>query len=136
MNIALVSIGSNENREQNMLLSCRLLTELFPDIIFSDTCVTIPYGLNYKNDFLNRLAIINTEAEQLEVNETLKLLEKEIGRSSTDKQKGLVKIDLDLVKWNDEILKPKDMERSYIKDLLLTFEFTDNKAETSRISHP
>ena len=34
------------------------------------------------------------------------------------KEKGIVKIDIDLVIWNEEVLKPADVSRKYIVDLL------------------
>lgn len=119
MNSALVSIGSNENPEQNLLGCCRLLAQLFPDILFSKTSVTVPYGNNYKNDFFNCLAVINTDIERQDCVNKLKQLERDMGRTPNDKFKGCVKIDIDLVIWNREVLKPKDLERSYVKDLLL-----------------
>jgi len=118
MNKALLSIGTNEDRENNLLLCHRLLDGLFTDISYSKTSVTVPYGTSYKNDFLNQLAVVYTEKGKEEVSLILKSLEKEIGRNKEDKQKGVVKIDVDIIIWNDEVLKPADISRSYIADLL------------------
>jgi len=118
MNKALISIGTNEERKKNLTLCHRFLNNEFDNIHYSDTSVTKPYGATYKNDFLNQLAIIYTEKEKEEVAFLLKKAEKEIGRNAADKLKGIVKIDIDLVIWNDEVLKPADITRSYIKDLL------------------
>ena len=118
MNKALLSIGTNEEREKNLVLCHQFLNKEFEDIHYSDTSVTSPYGATYKEDFLNQLAIIHTKKEKEEVVFLLKEAEKEIGRNPADKNKGIVKIDIDLVIWNDKVLKPADITRSYIIDLL------------------
>lgn len=121
MNEALISIGSNKDRERNLCACRQMLDRTYKDIKYSLTSVTIPYGENYKNDFLNQLVIIYTDQTKEEINSTLKLFEKELGRQVTDKITGNVVIDIDLIIWNNEILRPEDMKRSYIQDLLSTF---------------
>jgi 2-amino-4-hydroxy-6-hydroxymethyldihydropteridine diphosphokinase len=118
MNKALICIGTNEDREQNLALCHELLNNAFTGMIYSDTSITAPYGTVYKNDFLNQLALIYTDKAKDEVAGILKLLEKSIGRSPLDKKNGIVKIDIDLVVWNGETLKPDDLGRSYIAGLL------------------
>lgn len=122
MNKALLSIGTNEDKEINLDLCHQLLDNFFEQISYSDTSITTPYGNSYKNDFLNQLAIIYTDRKKEEVYKYLKSIEKQIGRSPLDKEKGIVKIDIDLVIWNDEILKPADISRSYITDLLSSLQ--------------
>lgn len=118
MNKVLLSIGTNEDRESNLTLCHQFLDNIFTDICYSGTSVTMPYGTTYKNDFLNQLAIIYTDKDKEEVKCLLKSIEKDMGRNNADKKHGIVKIDIDLVIWNNTILKPEDFKRSYIADLL------------------
>lgn len=118
MNKALISIGTNVNREANLALCHELLNAVFPEISYSNTSITTPYGNSYKDDFLNQLAFIYTSEAKEEVHKQLKSIETKIGRNAADKVNGSVKIDVDLVIWNEEVLKPDDMGRSYIADLL------------------
>ncbi|MDR2950860.1 MAG: 2-amino-4-hydroxy-6-hydroxymethyldihydropteridine diphosphokinase [Prevotella sp.] len=122
MNKALLSIGTNEDKELNLDLCHQLLGNSFEQISYSDTSITTPYGNSYKNDFLNQLAIIYTDQKREDVYKLLKLIETQIGRNPSDKERGIVKIDIDLVIWNDKILKPADISRSYIKDLLASLQ--------------
>ena len=122
MNKALLSIGTNEDRESNLSLCHQFLNNIFTDISYSDTSVTMPYGTTYKNDFLNQLAIIYTNKDEDEVVRLLKSIEKDMGRNGADKKKGIVKIDIDLVIWNNNVLKPEDFSRSYIADLLASLD--------------
>lgn len=118
MNTAVISIGSNEDSEKNVEYCKQLLDSIFTTIHYSDTSITKPYGTQYRHDFLNQLALTETEMDLSEVVKTLKLLEKKMGREVEDKNKGLVKIDIDLIKWNDTIVKEEDWQRNYVTDLL------------------
>lgn len=118
MNKALISIGTNVDREANLALCHELLNGIFPEVTYSNTSITTPYGNTCKDDFLNQLAFVYTSDAKEEIQKQLKSVEKRIGRTATDKVNGKVKIDIDLVIWNEEVLKPEDMERSYIADLL------------------
>ncbi len=122
MNKALLSIGTNEDRESNLSLCHQFLNNIFTDISYSDTSVTMPYGTTYKNDFLNQLAVIYTDRDKDEVIRLLKSIEKDMGRNGVDKENGIVKIDIDLVIWNNNVLKPEDFTRSYIADLLASLD--------------
>ena len=50
--------------------------------------------------------------------DNLKKIETDLGRTESSRQKGEIAIDIDLLKWDDTILKASDLERDYIKKLL------------------
>lgn len=118
MNTLIISIGSNYNSEENIKLCRDGLRTIFQAIHFSSTSVTKPFGSQYKNNFLNQLVLTQTDQDFVEIQKQLKLLEKEIGRKKGDKTSGLVKIDIDIIKWNDVVTKEKDWQRNYVQDLL------------------
>ncbi len=120
MNKVLLSIGTNTDREVNLAHCHELLNNIFDEIHYSQTSITEPYGHKYKNDFLNQLAIAYSEKDKDSIYQLLKDTEKKMGRKTTDKDTGVVVIDIDLVIWNEEVLKPSDISRSYIADLLPT----------------
>lgn len=121
MNEGLLCIGSNIDRKSNLEHCQRILMQIFDSIQFSDTLVTAPYGERYNDDFLNQLAFIKTTRESDDVIELLKGIERQLGRMREDKILGVVKIDIDLITWNDSILREEDWERSYIRGLLPNF---------------
>lgn len=120
MNRALICIGSNDNREENVAACKSFMEKIFSNILYSDTSITIPYGSSYKWDFLNQLAVFKTDKDKEEVIRSLKKIEVKMGRKPEDKKSGLVKIDIDLLCWNEEVLKPEDMQRKYVTELLPT----------------
>lgn len=110
-------MGSNENRAENMSRCRNLLSKDYPDVIFSEMINTEPYGDVYQSDFYNQLASISSVDNVLMVNEKLKRIESEIGRQAEEKSKGIIKIDIDLLVVNGEIVKSEDFERPYISSL-------------------
>ena len=71
-------------------------------------------GSGFLSPFSNQVARLTTPLSAEEVRTILKSIEKENGRLPEDKAKGIVKLDIDLLMYDDTVLKPKDMEKSYI----------------------
>ena len=115
-NIGILGIGSNYRPEKQMLEAERQLTGLFPGIRFSPAVYTTPDNMRNPALFLNRVAIFSTELPETEVRRMLKQTETLLGRTPEDKRNERIAIDLDLVKWNDRILKPADFERAYLAE--------------------
>lgn len=114
MHRCLISIGSNYNREANLILARRKLEELFPTVRFASEQETQP--LFFKNPalFSNQIALFFSETEEANVQKELKTIEYSAGRRLEDKEKEKVCLDIDLLSFDDRILKPKDLRRDYI----------------------
>lgn len=118
MNTFLLSIGSNFNKAENITKSNSLLLELYPDTLFSEAIETEPVGDDFIHEFYNQLAVIETDDSISLFVENLKSIEKRLGRVSTDKRNGIVRIDLDLLAVNNKVVKKEDFERPYMDTLL------------------
>lgn len=117
MNTFIISIGSNENRTENMSRCRYLLSKEYPNVIFSEMINTEPFGENYQSDFYNQLALVNSEDNELVLADKLKRIESEIGRQCDEKSRGIIKIDVDLLVVNGKVVKLEDFERPYINNL-------------------
>lgn len=118
MSIFIISMGSNENKAENMSRCRTLLRHFYVDVLFSEMITTEPFGTSYKVDFYNQLALVNSNDDELLIKDKLKRIELEIGRQSEDKSKGIIKIDVDLLVVDDKVVKSEDFERPYINRLL------------------
>lgn len=126
MKTYLVSLGSNENRTENMV-RCRQLLELcFQNIDYSDMLETEPVGEGFNGLFYNQLAIVCSDLDLPQVKYRLKEIEKQLGRTSTDKSRGIVIIDLDVLAVDQKIIKSGDFARAYISCLLSTFGVSEH----------
>lgn len=124
MNTILLSIGSNRFAKTNIDKAKRMLTRLFPGMIFTPPILTEPDDEKYSFLFRNVLAKVETGLMPEEIIEKIKQTERAVGRSPRDKYLGKVIIDIDLIKYNDEILRPEDYQREYVQQLLSAFDET------------
>lgn len=125
MSTILLSIGSNTFAKTNIDKAKRMLSYVFPGIIFSDPILSEPEDDKYKFLFRNILASFVTEMSQEEIIDKIKQTERAIGRTPKDKYQGKVVIDIDLLKYGEEILRPQDYEREYVQQLLAIFDIPE-----------
>ncbi len=127
-NKLIISLGSNLDSEMNISLANRLLCQYFQLITFSESVYTEPLDLPGSNPFLNQVAIAYSPLYADDIRSIFKQIESQLGRNSGSKFSGKIPIDIDLLQWNDEILKPSDLKRDYISDALSAlFELTDTR---------
>ena len=116
INRIVIGLGSNRNAEANMEKVEVELRDYFSRIDFSEPVYTNPEGTNYSSPFLNRVAVAYTSDKPEEIIVCFKLIEQLLGRTPADKRVGSIPIDIDLLQWNDLVLKTDDMEREYVKE--------------------
>lgn len=121
MSTILLSIGSNRFAKTNIDKGKRMLSRLFPGIIFTRPILTEPDDEKYSYLFRNVLAKAETEMMPDEIIDKIKQTERAVGRTPKDKYLGKVIIDIDLIKYNEEILRPMDFQREYVQQLLSAF---------------
>lgn len=115
LNTCLICIGSNYHRKESLLLARRNLQALFPSICFATEMETEPLYLKNTALFSNQVASFSTAMEKQTIVNALKEIEIKAGRRPEDKTTEKVLLDIDLLMYGNEILKPKDMERAYIR---------------------
>ena len=113
----LLSLGSNLLPEANMAQAQRRLRVLMPDIEFSHLLWTEPIGIRSPR-FLNCLARGSSELSCGDLSRRLKEIECQMGSSSEEHRHGRVAIDIDLLQFDSERLRPADWQRPYIARLL------------------
>ena len=99
MQTVFVSIGTNINAEANMLLVKESLNSLF-DVIYSSIYKTPAEGFEGE-DFLNSVCKFDTDKTPQELRTLLKNIEKDMGRTFTQKGMSNRVIDLDLILYGD-----------------------------------
>ncbi len=117
----LLSLGSNLLPEANMAQAQRRLRVLMPDIEFSHVLWTEPIGIRSPR-FLNCLARGSSELSCVDLSRRLKEMECQMGSSSEEHRHGRVVIDIDLLQFDSERLRPADWQRPYIARLLVDLD--------------
>lgn len=109
-----ISIGSNEQRKDNLALARKRLFELFPDVRFSKEEETKPLFFRRPALFSNQVARFVSGKQVEEISSHLKSIEREAGRKPEEKEQEIVRLDIDLLSCDETIYKPEDMKRDYI----------------------
>lgn len=126
LNKIVLSLGSNKDQEKNIAEAGRRLSGCYDSICFSEPVYTEPIGICCTGLFLNQVAVAYVEQQPEEVITLLKSIESDLQRTPQGKAAGIVPIDIDLLQWNDRVLKPDDMERAYIVEGLHSLETNIN----------
>ena len=107
MHQVFISIGSNIDPLKNIDKVKILLNDLF-ECTFSGLYETAAEGFE-GDDFVNCVVGFKTDISPIKLNENLKDIEKNMGR--TDRQKGMSNriIDLDLILYGDLVLNDKNL---------------------------
>ncbi len=116
MNTALISLASNTPDKQHHMeqaISELQGMKLLGDI--SSIYETAPYGNSQHPNYLNAVARINSTVEYEALHDIFKKLEQAHGRTPESKLSGEITLDIDIVVWNDEILRPRDFNREYFQ---------------------
>ena len=124
-----LSLGSNCQAEKNMQLAMQLLQARFHTLRFSEAIWM--EALNYPQSvgpFLNRVAEGWVSESPEEIRACLKAIERQLGRHSGQKAAGVVVIDLDLLQWNDQIMKSADLQRPYVRSGLASLGICTDQA--------
>lgn len=112
----LLCLGSNIDREVRMEAARNVLRLAFPDIRFGIEMDTEAIGSGFLSPFSNQVALLHTHLSAEEVRFILKQIEQQNGRLPEDKMKGIVKLDIDLLMYDNDILKPKDLEKDFVQE--------------------
>lgn len=104
-----ISIGSNINPAENIQCAVKVLRENFSDIQLSPVYESEAVGFSGSN-FLNLVVGASTELDVHEANELLHKIEDEYGRDRSGPRFSSRTIDLDLLLYDDLVIKESGLE--------------------------
>jgi 2-amino-4-hydroxy-6-hydroxymethyldihydropteridine diphosphokinase len=108
--LALISIGSNINPENHLSLAAQKLKELGSIIGFSTVYQNPAVGPTPQPDFLNAVAMIETDLTADAIRNTLRRIETDLGRLRTEDKYAPRTIDLDLCLLGDQVLETSEFK--------------------------
>ncbi len=122
MNNIIISLGSNTDQARNIMLAVKMIGKMFPFAKFTEAIWTEPVGLKSEK-FLNCLCHIKSDDSIATVEGHLKYIERCIGRTAENSMKGIIAIDIDILKFNETRLHKGDWQRDYIQKLIKNISF-------------
>ena len=109
-------MGSNVKDGLSLLEECcKNVAAVTASSRFSTCYRTSPVGSMPSPDYHNCVGIVETEWDYDRLHDAFKALEKAAGRTPESKCRGEVPLDIDIVVWNGEVKRPRDMEQAYIR---------------------
>lgn len=115
MNDVLLSVGSNIEPRLNFRRSLAILAREQILIDTSRVIFTKPVGYKHQPDFLNAAFYLKTAMDYASFNQSLKWIEKRLGRVKTPIKSGPRTIDLDIIAWNHRIVRDEYYYYDYVK---------------------
>lgn len=115
-----ICIGTNlSTAEQVLLWTKRKLSEAFRGEAYYSTPVkTAPMNFPNSDPFTNQVVAIETTVPTKLAIPLLKNLERQLGRTEEDVRRGVVRLDLDLMWIDGELLRPEQWALDYIQQAL------------------
>lgn len=117
----LLSLAGNFQQKRNLAEARERLLPLFEQLTFTHERWTKPIGNSRPCRYLNQLAKGTTDMDADTLQACLKKMEKEMGRTPEEREQGIVRIDLDLLLFDQQRYHERDWERDYIRRLLDDF---------------
>ena len=112
-NKIVLSIGSNSEDKVVQMQCCIEWLH----VMLNNVRVSSVYSTSVLNgvdaDYLNAVVIADVECEFADCKCLMKKYEASCGRNPESKFKGSIPIDIDIVIWNKDVVKPKDVAQSY-----------------------
>lgn len=113
--ICLLCMGSNLDALLHLKNAEDTLQRLFPDIEWGEIVETVPEKMENPQPFLNRAARFHTSLPMTEVRSILKQIEQTNGRTPDSKKEGRIPLDIDLLSYDQQVLKPVDWQKEYVR---------------------
>jgi len=118
MHRVIISLAANHDPLHNLSEARRCLGQILFQTRFSPEIWTDPIGSKRTDKYLNQLVVGMTRLSADELCAWLKETESLLGRTASDRQSGIVRIDLDLLLYDDDRYHLKDWDRPYVKLLM------------------
>ncbi len=127
----IISLASNYRQKENLEEARQRLSQIFMSHYFSRELWTDPFNSTRCKEqgekcedskeparYLNQLVFGKSTHDAQNLQERLKIIENEMGRTAECRQQGIVPIDLDLMLHGHKRYHETDWARSYVKELL------------------
>lgn len=119
----IISLGSNHLPQEHLKKAWGELLPYFTQVNSSPRIYTDPINFPHSQEqFLNQILDAYSCVELPRLQQVCKAIERTCGRTPEQKERAphLMPLDIDIVVWDTQVLKPHDFERPYLLDGLQT----------------
>ena len=117
--VCLACLGSNSDADNRLDVAVQAVAETFKIIGVGSRIMTEPEETQVNSmPYLNQAIVFQTEQSPEEIVSAFKLIELQNGRTSDSKRSGIVPLDIDLLIYDKLVLRPSDLQRTYVKSAI------------------
>jgi len=114
----IISIGSNIDPEKNVKRALQRLEQIVEVRRKSTFTYTKPLVFKDQPEFLNGVVLVETSWDKEELDQQLKVIEKETGRIRTLNKNGPRTIDLDIIIFDGKVVDNDYYEREFLRQFV------------------
>ena len=109
----IICLGSNTANSAELIAgACTEIAALVTDFIKSDT-YSMPSFTGVGDAYNNCVIAGSTDHSFSDFTAYTKQLERNAGRTEQSKEAGIMPLDVDIMIWDDEVIRPKEIDRPY-----------------------
>ena len=113
--LCIICLGSNHQGIEHLKKVEKELKEISCNICWGNIIETEAEGTVVSCSYFNRAALLQTTLSKSLLITEFKKIEYRHGRTHSCKQKGIISLDIDLLMYDDEIVKPADLKKKYVQ---------------------
>lgn len=126
-NKVVICIGSNFDADINIEKAKAVLERELGPITFADQTESKAVNWSKPCMFTNQVGYFESDKEFDYIKQLTKQIERDLGRNAGQRALGNMPMDIDIVIWNDAILKPDDLKQTYVHDAIRSLELSLNQ---------
>lgn len=126
-NKVVICIGSNFDANINIEKAKAVLERELGSIAFANQTESKAINWSKQCVFTNQVGYLETDKEFDYIKQLTKQIERDLGRNAEQRALGNMPMDIDIIIWNDAILKPDDLNQTYIRSAIRSLESSLNQ---------
>lgn len=119
----IICLGSNHQGIEHIKNAEKEIEEIANKIHWGDIIETKPENTSSSTPYHNRAALLQTSVSKETLIKEFKRIEQQHGRTVSGQHKGIIPLDIDLLMYDNEIVKPADFKKEYVQQALQTIPF-------------
>ena len=95
-----------------------MIAALAGDVVWGDTLTTAAEPARDNVTYQNCAALLTSEKEIEEVKALFKDMERQAGRTPESKRLGIIPLDIDILTYDNQVIKAEDLRKKYVQLIL------------------
>lgn len=114
----IICLGSNFQAGEHLAAARKMIATLAGDVVWGDTLTTAAEPARDSVTYQNCAALLTSEKEIEEVKALFKDMERQAGRTPESKRLGIIPLDIDILIYDNQVIKAEDLRKKYVQLIL------------------